>query len=89
MFIFLDFSTDLVRFHLDFLKNIDGRSELFYDELFIRNGIRRYEHVWIPFVHKVTLSHPSMKDTDLAPPLGKKLVIISFFLLKSLNINIL
>ena len=67
---FSEFSTSLIRYQLDFLKNIDARGELFYDERFIRNAIRRYEYVWIPLVHKLTNDDPTINDLDLAPPLG-------------------
>ena len=63
----------MIRYHLDFLRNIDARGELFYDEGFIRNAIRRYEYVWIPLVHKLTSSDTSISDKDLAPPLGMNL----------------
>ena len=67
---FLEFSTSLIRYQLDFLRNIDARGELFYDEKFIRNAIRRYEYVWIPLVQKLTSDDPTISDLDLAPPLG-------------------
>ena len=60
----------MIRFHLDFLRNIDARGELFYDEKFIQNAIRRYEYVWIPLVHKLTSDDSTISDFDIAPPLG-------------------
>ena len=69
------FPTDLIRYQLEFLKNIDVRGELFYEESFIRNAIRRYEHLWIPLVHKLISEDNSVDEFDLAPPLGKKIFI--------------
>ena len=60
----------MIRFHLDFLRNIDARGELFYDEKFIQNAIRRYEYVWIPLIHKLTCDDSTISDFDIAPPLG-------------------
>ena len=57
---------------LDFLKNIDVRGELFYEESFITNAIRRYENLWIPLVHKLISQDNSVDELDLGPPLGKK-----------------
>ena len=67
------FPTDLIRYQLEFLKNIDVRGELFYEESFIRNAIQRYEHLWIPLVHKLISQDNSVEEFDLAPPLGKRL----------------
>ena len=72
------FSTQLIRYHLVFLRKIDDRGELFYEETFIENAIRRYEHIWIPFVHTVTTKDDCIKDEDLAPPLGKNLRAIIY-----------
>ena len=69
------FPTDLIRYQLDFLKNIDVRGELFYEESFIRNAIRRYENLWIPLVHKLISQDNSVDEFDLAPPLGKKIFV--------------
>ena len=69
------FPTDLVRYQLEFLKNIDVPGELFYQESFIRNAIRRYEHLWIPLVHKLISQDNSVDEFDLAPPLGKKIFL--------------
>ena len=71
----IGFPTDLIRYQLDFLKNIDIRGELFYDESFIRNAIRRYEHLWIPLVHKLISQDNEVDEFDLAPPLGKKIFV--------------
>ena len=57
------------------LKNIDVRGELFYEESFIRNAIQRYEHLWIPLVHKLISEDNSVDEFDLAPPLGKKIFV--------------
>ena len=69
------FPIDLIRYQLDFLKNIDVRGELFYEESFIRNAIRRYENLWIPLVHKLISQDNSVDEFDLAPPLGKKIFV--------------
>ena len=69
------FPTDLIRYQLDFLKNIDVRGELFYEESFIRNAIRRYENLWIPLVHTLISQDNSVDEFDLAPPLGKKIFV--------------
>ena len=68
----------MIRFHLDFLRNIDTRGELFYEEKFIRNAVRRYEYVWIPLVHKLTSDDSTISDLDIAPPLGMFHIFVSF-----------
>ena len=82
------FPTDLIRYQLEFLKNIDVRGELFYEESFIRNAIQRYEHLWIPLVHKLISEDNSVDEFDLAPPLGKKIFVsVLTICLKSIASN--
>ena len=79
------FPTDLIRYQLEFLKNIDVRGELFYEESFIRNAIQRYEHLWIPLVHKLISEDNSVDEFDLAPPLGKKIFVSVLTICLSMN----
>lgn len=53
-------------FELDFLKMVDDKRSLYYDEGFIARSIVRYEKFWIPFLASV--SDSSGKDLDFAPP---------------------
>ena len=57
-----DLSHEVVKYELDFLQDIDGRGQLFYDPEFIKNAWRRYEKCWLPFVQ-------GHSDGDVAPPL--------------------
>ena len=55
--------------NLDFLKKIDDNGQFFYEEHFVKNSIRRYEHFWIPMITK--LSDSQIDDLLYVPPFGK------------------
>lgn len=53
-------------YELDFLKMVDDKRNVYYNDEFLTRSIVRYEKYWIPFLAEV--SDNSGKDLDFAPP---------------------
>ncbi len=61
--------TEDVKNHLDFLQSLDKENQWLFNDSIIINAIRRYQHIWIPFIQNV--SKGIMDDLNFAPPIGK------------------
>ena len=54
--------------HLDFLKSVEDQDGKFYDIIYVKNSLRRYEKFWLPLM--LTIAENPDNDTKYAPPLG-------------------
>ena len=63
-----DLSCEVIRHHLDFLREVDARGALFYDADFVANSVRRYELFWVPLVVD-SCSGEEEEEADIMPPL--------------------
>ena len=60
---------NLVRNEINFLKSINDEGVgQFYEPQFVSNALRRYEHFWIPFVERHSISEEN--DLQFSPPPG-------------------
>ena len=62
--------------HLDFLKSVEDQDGKFYDVIYLKNSLRRYEKFWLPLM--LTIAENPDNDTKYAPPLGMLLISTIF-----------